>query len=102
MQEIDSLELQELNRVIMLSMQETAGLEASTRSAAAAARDTSRDTAPVSQRHLESGRLSAFVDEDAVKTLTDMGFERTSALSALQHCDGNVERAMDTLLSGST
>ena len=94
--DIDSLELQELNRVIMLSMQESAG-PSSTSVGPSAARDA---TAPVSRRHMdESGRLSAFVDEDAVATLMDMGFDRASSLSALQHCGGVVERAADKLLS---
>lgn len=81
----------------MLSMQESSGPAVSERSNVARGA-----TSPVSQRHLESGRLSAFIDEDAVTALMDMGFDRPSSLSALQRCDGGVERAADFLLSGSS
>jgi len=81
-------------------MQESAGPSASERSVVSVAREPPvNSAAPISQRHLESGRLSAFIDEEAVTALMDMGFDRASSLSALQHCGGVVERAADMLLS---
>ncbi|KAI0256524.1 hypothetical protein BJV78DRAFT_1165015, partial [Lactifluus subvellereus] len=55
-----------------------------------------------SDRHKEQGRPSKISDDDVepVKQLCSMGFSRTQAVAALEASSYDVQRALNSLLSG--